>query len=579
MGDESNSLEASSSLIYRLNDDGSGPEVLKEVFNEKGWTEYDEEVHNDLQWNVWWKTSRFKTSDYNQLHSWQRVNHCPKTTGITRKDCLARLLKLQQALHGSAYNFAPLSFILPNDYRKFTQECIRLADKGSKGSCWICKPADMSRGRGISIIRELSELQYDTNTIVQQYITSPFLIHGYKFDIRLYAVVTSYHPLIVHLYNDGIARFSCEKYDLSSLGNIYAHLTNTSINKHSSSYHVDKAGIGQGSKWTVKQLRHYLHQRHVNDRDLWWKIIAIVNLTLIPQISEVPKVNNCFELYGFDILIDKDLKPWLLEVNFSPSLNTDCPADGVKKNMLSDLIDLMEFESDDSLQGRDGLHPQCQGSYRTTRKQSTSQQPFSKSLSLRPQSMVTMLPKINAQMKKRFCMSANDTSEAYHTDDEAEESCQPSNILSCSLSQINTLPASLVSSSTTVNGTYNRLHGKWEQKPPSSHHSTQSHARLKCYNKPWRQNSETLKIQKLGQTKTQTKVGSRAVVGGFHKIYPFNSTTTKSLSPRQMVFETQQMIRANLSDSSAVAPHMSGDLRQRKTATTTIVSPFPAVRC
>ena len=44
--------------------------------------EFDEEVHEEHEWNMWWKTSRFRTSDYNQLYPWQRVNHCPKATGI-----------------------------------------------------------------------------------------------------------------------------------------------------------------------------------------------------------------------------------------------------------------------------------------------------------------------------------------------------------------------------------------------------------------------------------------------------------------------------------------------------------------
>jgi hypothetical protein len=56
----------------------------------------------------------------------------------------------------------------------------------------------------------------------------------------------------------------------------------------------------------------------------------------------VPHKRNCFELYGFDILIDSELKPWLLEVNLSPSLNCDAPIDmKIKSAMLCDLLNLI----------------------------------------------------------------------------------------------------------------------------------------------------------------------------------------------------------------------------------------------
>lgn len=51
---------------------------------------------------------------------------------------------------------------------------------------------------------------------------------------------------------------------------------------------------------------------------------------------------NCFEILGFDILIDSDLKPWLLEVNLSPSLACDSPLDmAIKSNLVCDAFNVM----------------------------------------------------------------------------------------------------------------------------------------------------------------------------------------------------------------------------------------------
>lgn len=54
--------------------------------------------------------------------------------------------------------------------------------------------------------------------------------------------------------------------------------------------------------------------------------------------------DNCFELFGFDILIDDTLKPWLIEVNLSPSLGCSSPMDyEVKSNMICDLLNLVSI--------------------------------------------------------------------------------------------------------------------------------------------------------------------------------------------------------------------------------------------
>jgi hypothetical protein len=58
-------------------------------------------------------------------------------------------------------------------------------------------------------------------------------------------------------------------------------------------------------------------------------------------IMHVPFRNNCFQLFGFDVMIDANLTPWLLEVNMSSSLSCDSPLDQkIKAGMLADLLNL-----------------------------------------------------------------------------------------------------------------------------------------------------------------------------------------------------------------------------------------------
>jgi len=53
----------------------------------------------------------------------------------------------------------------------------------------------------------------------------------------------------------------------------------------------------------------------------------------------------CFEVLGFDVIIDHKFKPWILEVNHTPSFTTDSPFDYLLKfNVIKDTINLMNFD-------------------------------------------------------------------------------------------------------------------------------------------------------------------------------------------------------------------------------------------
>jgi len=62
------------------------------------------------------------------------------------------------------------------------------------------------------------------------------------------------------------------------------------------------------------------------------------------NVQEAPINSMCFEILGFDVLIDEKLKPWLIEINHAPSFGTDTPLDfRIKKDMLADTIEILNM--------------------------------------------------------------------------------------------------------------------------------------------------------------------------------------------------------------------------------------------
>lgn len=81
-------------------------------------------------------------------------------------------------------------------------------------------------------------MPFEEPVVVAKYIDNPLLIYGHKCDLRLYVSVTSYDPLVIYLYEEGLVRFATVKYDSNenNLWNPCMHLCNYSINKHHSDY-------------------------------------------------------------------------------------------------------------------------------------------------------------------------------------------------------------------------------------------------------------------------------------------------------------------------------------------------------
>jgi hypothetical protein len=213
--------------------------------------------------------------------------------------------------------------------------------------------------------------------VLQRYLSTPHLIAKRKYDLRVYVLILSIRPLSIYLYKEGIVRFSAHDYPIESLVrknekdktndtqttdgddsttrkndknsskfDLFAHLTNASINKyadlannstnsndsqfpHSSKFSSSPSNNESKSrsqsphslssspppsdspnislKWTHSQWRNYLLSMGYNYNYLMERIKFLVILTILPLINEGEQYNNssnkCFELLGFDIMI------------------------------------------------------------------------------------------------------------------------------------------------------------------------------------------------------------------------------------------------------------------------------------
>ena len=81
------------------------------------------------------------------------------------------------------------------------------------------------------------------------------------------------------------------------------------------------------------------------------KTLIAVEPTITQNVMKNPTTrNNCFELYGFDVMIDQNMKPWVLEVNVQPSLSSSSVFDKrIKTMVVCDVLTLVGIRGYDKL--------------------------------------------------------------------------------------------------------------------------------------------------------------------------------------------------------------------------------------
>ncbi|XP_058709837.1 tubulin polyglutamylase TTLL11 [Poecile atricapillus] len=311
-------------------------EALKISLRQLRWKEFP--FGRRLPCDIYWHGVSFHD---NNIFSGQ-VNKFPGMMETVRKITLSRAMRTMQDLFPLEYNFYPRSWILPEELPLFVAEFRVMKDSNpSWKPTFIVKPDGGCQGDGIYLIKDPSDIRLTGSiqsrpAVVQEYICKPLLMDKLKFDIRLYVLLKSLEPLEIYIAKDGLSRFCTQPYQeptLKNLHQVFMHLTNYSLNIHSGNF-IHSDSVNTGSKRTFSSILCRLSSRGADVKKLWSDIISLVIKTIIaltPELkvyyqSDIPAGKpgpTCFQILGFDILLMKNLKPMLLEVNANPSMRIE----------------------------------------------------------------------------------------------------------------------------------------------------------------------------------------------------------------------------------------------------------------
>ena len=283
------------------------------VLNSEKFPAENQKLHNRLEFN-------------NILTNKKGLYHTLKTYNEITKDSL--------------FSKIPLTFNISSEsdpeYSNFLACFSELENQKSSSfqNTWIIKPGEnTNRGNGILVCNTLESIKEalkpveNKSYIIQKYLESPLLINKRKFDIRCYVMITSINGVIQgYFYLDGYLRTASHEFTIDDVSNLFIHLTNDAIQKHSADY----GKYENGNKLSYRSFQRYLELNHPEVNfftQILPKIRDIIKETILASFMFIDKNKrmHCMEVFGYDFMIDSEFKPWLIEVNTNPCLETSSP--------------------------------------------------------------------------------------------------------------------------------------------------------------------------------------------------------------------------------------------------------------
>jgi len=277
-------------------------------------------------------------------------------------------------------HYYPKAFTIPRQKNELLEQCKKT---GEENHYWIAKPSSGWGGKGLAVYhKDQPEFKRFVKNekrpiVVQRYIHNPCLIQDRKFNIRVYVILTSAQPLEIHVSKRISVEVGARPFKLSkgTCGDKFderMHIINWNIQRvpEHGEWLADpkKPDIGEGNVLNTKMFMSVMKRRFpgFSEKNFWDQVSeaslgAVRAMVGSPHHSKFSKKippGRFFDLYGVDLMLDENLKVWLLEANTSVGMSYDKTTypggfknnmkkvvDGVTLGVLHDMISLLGVDT------------------------------------------------------------------------------------------------------------------------------------------------------------------------------------------------------------------------------------------
>ena len=294
-------------------------------------------VDKDGNWNIYLPCgynsveSELDSLNVNRGKRIFAIKNCDK---IVSKNNLWRIL-VKNAGKEKAKEIMPETFLYDDEgYNSFWNQ-------HAPGNFYVMKK-NLQRKQGIKITNNEDDIKKGKDegfVLIQKYVQNPFLVKGYKLNLRVYfLLVVLGDDIYAYVHNLGKCIYTSQPYNKFSLD---PNKTITSLNLNKNIY--------QELPFTTKELFVYISNAYGEDAMIefnkrYVNMLEAFFESIYKDLKQPMKFYNnlMFQLFGIDMIFDENLKPSILEINKGPDMIPKSEMDvKLKTKIYSDTFDLV----------------------------------------------------------------------------------------------------------------------------------------------------------------------------------------------------------------------------------------------